>query len=114
MIDILDNEMPVKKTQSKLFSRLALFFAIVSVAICCIIFYLTLSSSLEGIGLTLMFQTALILRFTCLFGVICNVISFIRKEPRSVVKWLGAIINFLLLILVIGLIVFALKMDNKF
>lgn len=45
--------------------------------------------------------------FFCITGVIVTIFSFVKKEPSSWFKWVGAIINIFLCIFIVGAVIFS-------
>ncbi len=43
----------------------------------------------------------------CLTGILMTILSFVKKEPSTLIKWLGAILNSLLFLFIVALVVFA-------
>ena len=54
----------------------------------------------------------IIVLFSCLMGVVFTAISIARKEQSKFYKWVGAVINIILFLLIFGSIVFANVVDR--
>lgn len=48
----------------------------------------------------------------CLTGIIMMILSFTKKEPSSWFKWIGAILNIVLFLTVVGSAIFASIVNN--
>ncbi len=47
------------------------------------------------------------IQILCLTGVLFTVLTFVKKEPNSLIKWLGTILNTFIFFFILGLIIFA-------
>jgi hypothetical protein len=52
------------------------------------------------------------MRLNFLLGFVCTVISFIKKEPSSKVKWIGGIVNALVFVLCLVVLILLIKMGK--
>lgn len=106
MSEILD-EIEVSNT-SKRFSKLSLFCALVTIGL-----FVWLTASIpakikasEGLTLPPMYLVIAFQLFWFL-GMIMMLFSFVKKEPSSWQKWIGAVLNTLLSLLLLGAVIFA-------
>lgn len=103
MNELLDNfEENEKKT--KLFSNLSCAVALLIVGI---FFYINSLISPEAQNVSdlhglIDYKLAVAARIAIIIGFACTIISIVRKEPSSVSKWFGGIINCLLFALWVG------------
>ncbi len=106
MSEILD-EIEVSNT-SKRFSKLSLLCSFVTIGL-----FVWLTASIpakikasEGLPLP---PTFLIIAFQlfCVLGMIMMLFSFVKKEPSSWQKWIGAVLNTLLFFMLLGSVIFA-------
>jgi cell division protein FtsW (lipid II flippase) len=101
MSEILD-EIEVRNT-SKRFSKLSLLFSLLTIGL-----FIFLAASMpktvkasEGLPLP---PTFLIIAFQLFWflGMIMMLFSFVKKEPSSWQKWIGAVLNSLLSLMLLG------------
>lgn len=93
--------------RSNRFSKWSFIFSIVSL-ILIIYSVLSIPSRIEA-SATLEepnFIIGILIQLSCVAGVLMILISFIQKEPSTWYKWVAAILNILLMLLLIGAIVF--------
>ena len=104
------------KPRKNLFSWGALIFAIASIVLGGVMMW---AMDAEGkvrdqsSQLTTLFQLAMVLRVTIILGFLCTIISLIRKESPSAVKFWGAVLNGIFFLLIVAVVLFTLKMDGR-
>lgn len=116
MENILDNETEPIKPQKKLFSWGGLIFAIASIVLGGVMMWAMdaeIKVEDQSSRLSNLFQLALVLRVTIILGFLCSIISLLRKESPSPVKFWGAVLNGIFFLLIMAAILFALKMDGR-
>lgn len=104
---ILDdfNEKNIKRN---IFSKLAFIFGLLTIALL-ISLAISFPSKIkvnEGIPIFIT-QLIMAIQMSCLFGVLFSIISVIRKERLKYIKITGILLNFLIVIILIGLAIFA-------
>lgn len=106
MNEILD-EIEIKNTQKK-FSKLSLMTALINLGLFSYLF-LSIPKTIkvnEGIPEPPMI-IVIATQIFCLVGIITTTLSFMKKEPSTLFKWVGAILNSLLFLLIAGSVIFA-------
>ena len=107
MNELLDNFVE-NEPKAKLFSYLSCTVALLIVGFFVYINSLIPSeaqkvSDLYGL---IDYRLAVAARITIMIGFVCTAMSIIKKEPSSVAKWFGGIINCLLFALLVGSMVY--------
>jgi hypothetical protein len=83
-------------TPQKTFSKLAFGTAIFS-AILVFYYFSQIPSEMKASDIGKPFISPIfapMMSISCLLGFVFTVISFIKKEPSSIIKWIAALINF--------------------
>lgn len=102
MNNILDeHEIAAKKEQS-LFSKLSLANALITLVLWGYAI-LNMSRALRE-GSAIMSVVIVGIMFLCLTGILVTLLSFLKKEPSTWSKWVGAILNVFWLLFLVGII----------
>jgi len=113
MKEILDQTIE-EKPPSKLFAKLA--FATAMITLCLIGFAATIPSNvfktMDYDQLTILYLSARAMQLTVLAGLIFSIVSLVRREKLKHLKWVGISLNFMYLILMIALIIYARILDG--
>ena len=107
MREILDEIEPEKPIPRKVFSILSFAFAMMTIVLGTILMALVLYN--EN-GMFLWRPPMMLVRgfqLACLAGLIFAIASIVKKEKLPYLKAIGAVLNFLIFGLILGLIVFA-------
>ena len=96
------------KTNQKTFSKLSFVNGIIALGLLTYLFFsfpakIKVSEGFPEASIALIVAT----RIFCLTGIVLTAFSFAKKEPSSWFKWIGAFINVLLLLTIIGAVVLA-------
>lgn len=106
MNEILD-EIEIKNNQKK-FSKLSLMTSLITLGLFSYLFSsipktIKVSEGLPEPPMIIVIATQVF----CLVGIIITSLSFMKKEPSTWFKWVGAILNILLFLLIAGSAIFA-------
>ena len=102
MNNILD-EIEEKTIKQKIFSKLS--FGILCLTITLFLYlYVQIPSQIKASeGFPVIHPTLIWgLRLSCILGFVAAVLSFVKKEPSSMLKWVGGIFNILIFLLFLG------------
>jgi RsiW-degrading membrane proteinase PrsW (M82 family) len=58
-------------------------------------------------------ELAIVVKLSCMLGFVFSILSFVKKEPSSLIKWIGAIINILIFLLIVGITIITLGLDKQ-
>lgn len=107
MNNILD-EIEIEKQAGKLFSKLSLVISLITLGLLCC-FFLNISGQIKASEEFLAPSMAAIIgtQVSCLSGVIITVLSFVKREPSTWFKWIGAILNILIFLILAGAVIFS-------
>ena len=111
MREVLDEIEPEKPVPGRVFSILSFSFAMLTIVLGTILMMLILYN--EN-ALFLWLPPMMLVRgfqLTCLAGLIFAIASMVKKEKLPYLKAIGAVLNFLIFGLILGLIVFAAILD---
>jgi hypothetical protein len=106
LIDEIEKMTVVKKT----FSKLSFIISIVTVLLCCYAYRLILLEKpdiFKPLSNEITYATYAGLLST-IVGFIVAIISFIRKEPSTIVKWIGGVLNIGIFVFYTGRVIFHL------
>ena len=112
MQDILDEIEPEKPAPGKVFSILSFAFAMLTLVLGMILMAQIMSYSPNERFLR--YPPMILIRgveIACLSGLIFAIVSMVKKEKLPYLKAIGAVLNFLIFGLILGLIVFAAIID---
>ena len=106
MAEILD-EIEVKNNR-KSFSKLSLINSLLTLGLVVYLFSsfpktIKASEGLPEPPMIIVIATQLL----CLTGIIMMILSFTKKEPSNWLKWIGAILNIVLFLTIVGSAIFA-------
>lgn len=104
MKEILDE----KESSQKRFSKLSLMMSMITFGLFGYLFSripktIKVSEELSDPPTVIVAATVLF----CLLGMIMMILSFINKEPSTWFKWIGAIVNIALFLIIVGSVIFA-------
>lgn len=112
MNEILDFPEGQQK-RSKLFSKLSLTLAVIALFLFGYLFSQISIKVNSDFNFSISTMIAYLIFTITLGGTIMTVLSFVRKEPSSWIKWVGVVLNFIMLVFIFGSIIFAKMMDNN-
>jgi drug/metabolite transporter (DMT)-like permease len=106
MTEILD-EIGVKNNR-KSFSKLSLINSLITLGLVVYLFSsipkpIKASEGIPEPPMIIVISTQLL----CLIGIIMMILSFTKKEPSNWFKWIGALLNILLFLTIVGSVIFA-------
>lgn len=107
MENILDADRQPPKKKGRFFSFASLVFAIITLVLALMVAFSFDSVKVAENQLLTLYIVSRALNIVGLLGMACTVVSFVRKEPPSTAKCVGAVLNCLFLLLVTALIVFS-------
>lgn len=105
MNEILD-EIEKKNIQTR-FSILSLIIALITIGMLSYLFWCMSKMTRPPEVI------AYIVRLCFMSGILVTILSFVKKEPSTWFKWVGAVVNILIFLLVVGALVFALLIDSN-
>ena len=113
MEEILDDSRPGKSAPKKVFSILSFIFSVSTLILVTILFVIIVTHFNQNNGYPMKPPVALVslTQISCISGVVFAIVSMVRKEKLRYIKALGATLNFLLLVLILGLILYAAIID---
>lgn len=106
MDNILD-ELEKKNTQRR-YSKYSFLISVLTLA--SFIYLFSIIPKKISVGARMQEPSWIIVHTTqifCIIGIIMMIVSFVNGEPSTWYKWIGAILNILLLIVLVGLAIFA-------
>lgn len=111
MREVLDEIEPEKPVPGRVFSILSFSFAMLTIVLGTILMMLILYNE----NALFLWRPPMMLvrgfQLTCLAGLIFAITSIVKKEKLPYLKAIGAVLNFLIFGLILGLIVFAAILD---
>lgn len=114
MSDIIDEIEPEKPAPGKVFSILSFAFALLTLVLGIVLMVKTQILSSKINVSSLQYPPMILIRgveIACLSGLIFAIVSMLKKEKLRYLKAIGAVLNFLISGLILGLIVFAAIID---
>lgn len=117
MKNIIDDVKPISQKTKKIFSKLSFTIAMIEVLLIVLLFQISWTWNLnKTIGWAENAINPIVLasliKIFILLGILFSILSFVKKEPNSFYKWIGAILNGLIFIIIIASIIFAFTIDN--
>ncbi len=114
MREVLDEIEPEKPVPGKVFSILSFAFAMLTLVLGIVLMVKTQVLSPKINVSSLRYPPMILIRgfqIACLSGLIFAIASMVKKEKLPYLKAIGAVLNFLIFGLILGLIVFAAIID---
>lgn len=107
METLLDNHLPVKK--SKIYTLLSFVVSFITLSILIYSFLITNQAIIIHQNWKWLSRNVMaMVKYFAIAGVIFTVLSFLKKEPNTPLKWIGAALNVIFFVLIFGLVAFAL------
>ncbi len=108
MLSVLD-ELEQKKNKKRTFSKLSLVMAIIIIVLFNKLNNHIMDSMEAGNPVEpFLSQLQYVILLFLIFGAVCSILSFGKKEPTTWFKWLGAILNLTFFLLIISSLIFVL------